>query len=58
MPTSKGLAILESIKQKHFPDGYKKHSEGCKDYRFTAKGQAEYRRGFQLCMARFQRSIT
>ncbi|MEH0713176.1 hypothetical protein [Vibrio owensii] len=57
MPTAKGLSILESIKAKHFPSGYKHRSNGCSDYRFTAKGQAEYRRGFQLCMARFNRSL-
>ncbi|ARC91210.1 hypothetical protein B6A42_02305 [Vibrio coralliilyticus] len=52
MATSKGLAILEGIKTKHFPDGYQAHAQSGKDYRFSRKGQAEFKRAARLQMAR------
>ncbi|ERB62593.1 MULTISPECIES: hypothetical protein [Vibrio] len=52
MPTVNGLAILESIKAKHFPDGYQAHTQSGKDYRFSRKGQAEFKRAARLQMAR------
>ncbi|WP_099609067.1 hypothetical protein [Vibrio coralliilyticus] len=52
MATNKGLAILESIKAKHFPDGYQAHVQSGKDYRFSRKGQAEFKRAARLQMAR------
>ncbi|NOI30547.1 hypothetical protein [Vibrio coralliilyticus] len=52
MATNKGLAILESIKAKHFPDGYQAHTQSGKDYRFSRKGQAEFKRAARLQMAR------
>ncbi|NOJ20034.1 hypothetical protein [Vibrio jasicida] len=47
-PTVKGLAILEGIKEKHFPEFGKTKSRGGKDYRFSRKGQAEYKRAARL----------
>ncbi|NOI58293.1 hypothetical protein [Vibrio coralliilyticus] len=52
MATNKGLAILESIKTKHFPEGYQAHTQSGKDYRFSRKGQAEFKRAARLQMAR------
>ncbi|NOH55872.1 hypothetical protein F0266_23385 [Vibrio coralliilyticus] len=52
MPTENGLAILASIKAKHFPEGYQAHAKGGKDYRFSRKGQAEFKRAARLQMAR------
>ncbi|AIW20149.1 hypothetical protein F0267_10800 [Vibrio coralliilyticus] len=52
MATSKGIAILEGIKAKHFPDGYQAHTQSGKDYRFSRKGQAEFKRAARLQMAR------
>ncbi len=46
--TEKGLAILEDIKAKHFPNGYQHHAQGGKDYRFSRKGQAEFKRAAKL----------
>ncbi|NLS13349.1 hypothetical protein HGP28_10640 [Vibrio sp. SM6] len=52
-PTETGLSIIDSIKRRYFPNGYQsKPRSGGVDYRFTPKGQAEYRRGFKLSMAR------
>lgn len=48
MPTEKGLAILEKLKSKHFPNGYQHHAQGGKDYRFSRKGQAEFKRAAKL----------
>lgn len=52
MPTANGIAILEEIKAKHFPDGYQAHAQSGKDYRFSRKGQAEFKRAARLQMAR------
>ncbi|EOV0103230.1 hypothetical protein ACOIV3_001871 [Vibrio vulnificus] len=51
-PTDTGLNILENLKQKYFPNGYQCKKSGCKDYRFSRKGQAEFKRGHQLVMMR------
>ncbi|WP_204244212.1 hypothetical protein [Vibrio nigripulchritudo] len=48
MPTAKGLSILNDLKTKHFPDGYKKRAQSGKDYRFSRKGQAEFKRAAKL----------
>ncbi|WP_159739242.1 hypothetical protein [Vibrio atypicus] len=48
MPTERGLEILNSLKAKHFPNGYQAHSASGKDYRFSRKGQAEFKRAAKL----------
>ncbi|NUW69565.1 hypothetical protein [Vibrio coralliilyticus] len=47
MPTTKGLAIIASIKAKHFPHFGKRRAQGGIDYRFTRKGQREYRQAMK-----------
>jgi hypothetical protein len=52
-PTQTGLSILESIKEKYFPKGYSdKPLNSGKDYRFSRRGQAEFRRGHELVKMR------
>ncbi len=48
MPTVKGLEILESLKAKHFPNGYRSQLQGGKDYRFSRKGQAEFKKAAKI----------
>lgn len=48
MPTVKGLEILDNLKAKHFPNGYSSKSKTGKDYRFSRKGQMEYKRAVML----------
>ncbi|WP_167335773.1 hypothetical protein ABF162_13830 [Vibrio coralliilyticus] len=57
MATNKGLAILESIKAKHFPEGYQAQAKGGKDYRFSRKGQAEFKRAARLQAIRHREVI-
>ncbi|NAW57789.1 MULTISPECIES: hypothetical protein [unclassified Vibrio] len=49
-PTPFGLSTLEKIKQEHFPNMGKgdKHLSTGKDYRFSRRGQAEFRRAFEV----------
>ncbi len=52
-PTQTGLTILESIKDKYFPKGYSdKPLTSGKDYRFSRRGQAEFKRGYELVKMR------
>ncbi|EHV9835925.1 hypothetical protein K1B31_002765 [Vibrio vulnificus] len=54
-PTEKGLSILDSIKTKYFPDGYSsKPTLSGQDYRFSRRGQVEFKRGHQLRITRLQ----
>ncbi|UTZ31730.1 hypothetical protein HB762_10160 [Vibrio campbellii] len=48
MPTEKGLQILESIKAEHFPLFGQRKAQGGKDYRFSRRGQAEFKRAAKL----------
>ncbi|WP_180958471.1 hypothetical protein [Vibrio sp. vnigr-6D03] len=48
MPTTKGLETLERLKAEHFPQGFRSKRQGGKDYRFSRKGQAEFKRAAQL----------
>ncbi|MCG9680470.1 MULTISPECIES: hypothetical protein [Vibrio] len=48
MPTEQGLKTLNDIKAKWFPNGYRSHSKGGKDYRFSRKGQAEFKKAARL----------
>jgi len=48
MPTAKGLEILNNLKAKHFPNGYQAHPKGGTDYRFSRKGQAEFKRAARM----------
>ncbi|ELZ1193143.1 hypothetical protein [Vibrio cholerae] len=47
MMTEKGLAILDGIKAKHFPNGYREHKQGGQDFRFSRRGQIEMKRAAQ-----------
>lgn len=55
--TEKGLSILEGIKAKHFPNGYRQNKQGGKDYRFSHRGQVEMKRGAQMRKERFMESM-
>ncbi|ODS09807.1 hypothetical protein RJD39_12735 [Vibrio scophthalmi] len=57
MPTENGLSILESIKAKHFPNGYRPHKQGGKDFRFSRRGQIEMKRGAQARMQRLSEAL-
>ncbi len=58
MPTEKGLQIIESIKAKHFPSFGQRKVRGGKDYRFSRKGQVEYKRGVMLRLERLSQGAT
>lgn len=58
MPTEKGLQILESIKAKHFPSFGQRKAQGGKDYRFSRKGQAEFKRAARLQLIRHKEIVT
>ncbi|HDY8229151.1 TPA: hypothetical protein RQL15_003714 [Vibrio vulnificus] len=55
--TERGLEILESIKAKHFPNGYRNHAQGGRDYRHSRKGQTEFKRAFQQRLQRLSESM-
>ncbi|WP_167515595.1 hypothetical protein [Vibrio taketomensis] len=55
--TDQGLAILESIKAKYFPNGYRPHKEGCEDYRYSRRGQIEIKRALQARALRMTASL-
>ncbi|WP_175422453.1 hypothetical protein [Vibrio scophthalmi] len=57
MMTEKGLSILESIKAKHFPNGYRAQKQSGSDYRFSRRGQVEMKRGAQARAQRFMESM-
>ena len=57
MPTVKGLEILESLKAKHFPNGYRSQPQGGKDYRFSRKGQTEFKRAARLQLIKHKEVI-
>ncbi|MDA0146046.1 hypothetical protein L0990_01470 [Vibrio kanaloae] len=58
MPTAKGLEIIASLKAKHFPNGYSSKQRGGKDYRFSSKGQAEYKRALKLQVMRLREVVS
>ncbi|MEZ8064845.1 MULTISPECIES: hypothetical protein [Vibrio] len=58
MPTTKGLEILANLKAKHFPNGYSSKQRGGKDYRFSSKGQAEYKRALKLQIIRLREVVS
>lgn len=48
-PTETGLKILDDIKAKYFPNGFSaSHRQGAQDYRFSRKGQAEFKRAHMM----------
>lgn len=57
MPTAKGLEIIASIKAEHFPCGGRAPHKGGKDYRFSRKGQAEYKRAIRLQAIKYRELI-
>ncbi|CAK1753476.1 conserved hypothetical protein [Vibrio crassostreae] len=57
MPTAKGLEILDNLKAKHFPNGYSSKSKSGKDYRFSRKGQMEYKRAARLQVLKHREAI-
>lgn len=48
MPTEQGLKTLDEIKAKWFPNGYRPQPQGGKDFRFSRKGQAEFKKAARL----------
>ena len=48
MPTEQGLKTLNDLKAKWFPNGYRSHPQGGKDFRFSRKGQAEFKKAARL----------
>ncbi|WP_175422444.1 hypothetical protein RJD39_11035 [Vibrio scophthalmi] len=57
MMSEKGLSILEGIKAQHFPNGYRQHKQGGKDFRFSRRGQIEMKRGAQARMQRLSEAL-
>ncbi len=57
MPTEQGLKTLNEIKAKWFPNGYRSQSQGGKDYRFSRKGQAEFKRAARLQLIKHKEAI-
>lgn len=58
MPTDKGLEIIESLKAKYFPSGYRPKPPSGKDYRFSRKGQMEYKRAARLQALKHREAIS
>lgn len=48
MPTEKGIETIEGIKAKYFPNFGKPKPRSGQDYRFSRKGQSEYKRAARL----------
>ncbi|WP_394126955.1 hypothetical protein [Vibrio hepatarius] len=48
MSTEFGLQTIEKIKTQYFPNGYRQHASGGKDYRFSRRGQAEFKKAAKL----------
>ncbi|MCG9608654.1 hypothetical protein L1D41_03035 [Vibrio harveyi] len=58
MPTEQGLKTLDEIKAKWFPKGYRTKPQGGKDYRFSRKGQAEFKKAAQLQAIKHRQTIS
>ncbi|MFV8407605.1 hypothetical protein ACNO6G_21105 [Vibrio harveyi] len=48
MPTEKGIETIEDIKAKYFPNFGKPKPRSGQDYRFSRKGQAEFKKAAKL----------
>jgi len=57
MPTEKGLQCLSDIKNKYFPEFGQRKSTSGKDYRFSRKGQAEFKRAAKLRLSRLSKDM-
>lgn len=57
MPTEQGLKTLNDIKTKWFPNGYRAKSQGGKDYRFSRKGQAEFKKAAKIQAIKHREAI-
>ncbi|AYC07030.1 hypothetical protein [Vibrio cholerae] len=53
MATETGLKILNDIKAKYFPNGFSgSQHQGAQDYRYSRKGQAEFKRAHVARLAK------
>jgi hypothetical protein len=57
MPTETGLKCISELKAKYFPNFGQEKSTTCKDYRFSRKGQVEYKRGAMLRLERLSEGV-
>ncbi|MEZ8102208.1 hypothetical protein [Vibrio bivalvicida] len=57
MPTEQGLKIINDIKAKWFPNGYRPHPKGGTDYRFSRKGQAEFKKAAKIQAIKHRETI-